>query len=327
MSPRYPRTWAGGPVRVDLMRTVGWACSLLVVLALALFAYSSRTVKHHAGAGSPTYPGNGPLPRGGGRYVVGQPYQVDGRWYSPAEQPGYDEIGTASWYGPQFDRRQTANGEWFDMDYLTAAHTTLPLPSYVRVTNLENGRVLVVRLNDRGPFVGDRIIDLSRKAAETLSMKDQGIARVRVQYIRPAPLDDKGTDLAAMNGTTKRGPTEAKTPVLSTQKPVFAGVSLITDSVSNQSNRATFVIQVGCFENLPDADRTRSRFENMGAIEISTVVTDSDMLFQVRIGPLDDPVQARRALRDVIDAGYRDALLIESTNAQNRLCSQISSAG
>src|SRR5437762_10624281 len=123
MSPRYPRTWVGGPRRVDLMRTVGWACSLLVVLALALFAYSSRTVKHHAGAGSPTYPGNGPLPRGGGRYVVGQPYQVDGRWYSPAEQPGYDEIGTASWYGPQFDRRQTANGEWFDMDYLTAAHT------------------------------------------------------------------------------------------------------------------------------------------------------------------------------------------------------------
>src|SRR5262249_26740630 len=123
-----------GARAVDLMRTVGWACSLLVVLALALFAYSSRTIKHHAGAGSPIYPGNGPLPRGGGRYVVGQPYQVDGRWYSPAEQPEYDEIGVASWYGPQFHRRQTANGEWFDMDYLTAAHTTLPLPSYVRVT-------------------------------------------------------------------------------------------------------------------------------------------------------------------------------------------------
>jgi rare lipoprotein A len=86
---------------------------------------------------------------GGGRYVVGQPYQVAGRWYSPAEQPEYDEIGIASWYGLQFHRRETANGEWFDMDYLTAAHTTLPLPSYAKVANLDNGRELVVRLNDR----------------------------------------------------------------------------------------------------------------------------------------------------------------------------------
>src|SRR6185436_12444351 len=269
MSPRYPRTWAGGPVRVDLMRTVGWACSLLVVLALALFAYSSRTVKHHAGAGRPLYPGNGPLPRGGGRYVVGQPYQVDGRWYSPAEQPGYDEIGTASWYGPQFDRRQTANGEWFDMDYLTAAHTTLPLPSYVRVTNLENGRVLVVRLNDRGPFVGDRIIDLSRKAAETLNMKDPGTARVRVQYIGSAPLNDKGTDLAAVNG--KKRPIEAEIPVAAKQKPILADASLATGSVPNRSKSGAYVIQVGYFSNIADADRTRSRFQNIGPVEVFTV--------------------------------------------------------
>jgi len=273
----------------------------LVVLALALFAYSSRTVKHHAGAGSPTYPGNGPLPRGGGRYVVGQPYQVDGRWYSPAEQPGYDEIGTASWYGPQFDRRQTANGEWFDMDYLTAAHTTLPLPSYVRVTNLENGRVLVVRINDRGPFVGDRIIDLSRKAAETLNMKDQGTARVRVKYIGSAPLNDKGTDLAAMNG--KKGPIEAEIPPTAKQKPIFADASLITGSVSDRSKSGAYVIQVGYFSNITDADRTRSRFQNIGPVEVFTVATDSDILFEVRIGPLNDQVQARGVLKDVVSAG------------------------
>src|SRR5882724_10429546 len=156
------------------MRLIGWALSLVIALGLGLLAYNFEHKSDYARIGSPIYPGDGPLPRGGGRYVVGMPYEVAGRWYSPAEQPQYDQVGIASWYGPQFHRHETANGEWFDMDYLTAAHTTLPLPSYVRVTNLENGRVLVVRVNDRGPFVGDRVIDLSRKAAETLNMKDQG---------------------------------------------------------------------------------------------------------------------------------------------------------
>ena len=97
--------------------------------------------------------------------------------------------------------------------------------------------------------------------------------------------------------------------------------------MSDRSNPSAYIIQVGCFENLPDADRTRSRFENMGPIEISTVVTDSDMLFQVRIGPLDDLVQARGALRDVISAGYRDAQLIEPATAPSRSCVQILSDG
>src|SRR5439155_7296824 len=139
--------------------------------------------------------------------------------------------GTASWYGPQFHRRQTANGEWFDMDYLTAAHTTLPLPSYVRVTNLENGHVLIVRVNDRGPFIGERIIDLSRKAAETLNMKDQGTARVRVQYIGPAPLNDKGADLAAMNRAIKGRPVFVDVPIAVKRKPLVADASLMTPSL------------------------------------------------------------------------------------------------
>src|SRR5439155_1950652 len=139
--------------------------------------------------------------------------------------------GTASWYGPQFHRHQTANGEWFDMDYLTAAHTTLPLPSYVRVTNLENGRVLVLRVNDRGPFIGERIIDLSRKAAETLSMKDQGTAKVRVQYIGPAPLNDKGTDLAAMNRALKNGTAAGEEHVTAKPKVLLADASLVTGSL------------------------------------------------------------------------------------------------
>ena len=295
------------------MRIFGWATSLFLALCLGLSIYSFRNAGHYAGIGSPIYPGNGPLPRGGGRYVVGQSYEVAGRWYSPAEQPGYDEVGIASWYGPQFHRHETANGEWFDMDYLTAAHTTLPLPSYVRVTNLENGHVLIVRVNDRGPFIGERIIDLSRKAAETLNMKDQGTARVRVQYIGPAPLNDKGADLAAMNRAIKGRPVFVDVPIAVKRKPLVADASLMTGPVSSRSN-PSYVIQVGSFTNLPDADRSRSRFENIGPVEIVTVATESDILFQLRIGPLNDPVQAQAALQQVIGAGYADARLIPLAN-------------
>ncbi len=105
------------------------------------------------------------LPRGGGVYKVGKPYQVAGRWYFPREEPAYDQSGVASWYGTDFHARKTANGEVFDMNALTAAHPTLPLPSYVSVTNLQNGRTVLVRVNDRGPYVHSRLIDLSRQAA------------------------------------------------------------------------------------------------------------------------------------------------------------------
>lgn len=114
-------------------------------------------------------------------------YQVRGRWYQPAEQPGYDETGLASWYGEQFNGRPTATGERFDMHALTAAHKTLPLPGLVEVTNLANGRRIVVRVNDRGPFVDNRIIDLSRGSAEALGMLNAGAGEVRVRYLGRAP--------------------------------------------------------------------------------------------------------------------------------------------
>src|SRR5205823_6525699 len=115
------------------------------------------------------------------------------------------------------------------------------LPSYVRVTNLENGRALVLRINDRGPFVGERIIDLSRKAAETLSMKDQGTARVRVQYIGPAPLDDKGTDLAAMNRALKNAPEAVQEHVAAKPKVVLADASLLTGSLPETPGNGKYV--------------------------------------------------------------------------------------
>ena len=125
----------------------------------------------------------------GPRYKIGDPYQVAGIWYVPKDQPNYDETGIASWYGDAFNMQPTANGEIFDMNAISGAHTTLPLPSIVEVTNLDNGRKLRVRVNDRGPFVGGRVIDLSRAAAHELGYDQAGLARVRVRYVGPAPLD------------------------------------------------------------------------------------------------------------------------------------------
>ncbi|MGE0023123.1 MAG: septal ring lytic transglycosylase RlpA family protein [Hyphomicrobium sp.] len=129
------------------------------------------------------------IPKGGGRYKVGDPYQVGGRWYQPREQPEYDRVGVASWYGSDFHGRHTANGEVFDMHALTAAHPTLPLPSYAYVTNLSNDRTILVRVNDRGPYVGDRMIDLSKASADALGLRGRGTGQVRVRYAGPAPLN------------------------------------------------------------------------------------------------------------------------------------------
>ena len=130
-----------------------------------------------------------PVPKGGGRYHVGKPYKVAGKWYRPRENPKYRAVGIASWYGSAFHGRKTANGEIYDMSALTAAHPTLPLPSYVRVTNLHNNRSVIVRVNDRGPFAHGRIIDLSQRAAELLDYKKRGTAKVRVEYVGKARMD------------------------------------------------------------------------------------------------------------------------------------------
>jgi rare lipoprotein A len=144
-----------------------------------------------------------PVPRGGGTYRVGKPYTVAGRVYVPEEDPNYRAEGMASWYGDDFHGRLTANGEVFDMTALTAAHPTLPIPSYARVTNIRNGKSLIVRVNDRGPYHGNRLIDVSNKAAELLEFKANGVAKVRVEYVGRAPLE--GTDDRQLLATLRTG--------------------------------------------------------------------------------------------------------------------------
>ena len=131
------------------------------------------------------------VPKGGGRDVTGKPYKVKGKWYHPKEDKNYDKVGLASWYGSAFHGRLTANGEVYDQHHLSAAHPTFPLPSYARVTNLENGDSVIVRVNDRGPFHPGRVIDLSNKAAEMLDVQHKGTAKVRVQYVGRARMDGR----------------------------------------------------------------------------------------------------------------------------------------
>jgi rare lipoprotein A len=179
------------------------------------------------------------LPRGGGRAQVGRPYRIAGRLYTPREDPNYDRTGIASWYGPGFHGRLTANGEVFDQYTLSAAHPTLPLPSYVRVTNLENDRSVMVRVNDRGPFAHDRIIDLSKRAADVLAFRGDGIARVRVEYEGRAPLH--GQDVAWLEASAEingrpinggdpnimlaRAPVPAPTPAAAPAQAAFVATS------------------------------------------------------------------------------------------------------
>jgi rare lipoprotein A len=133
------------------------------------------------------------IPKGGGHYKLGTPYKIANRWYVPAEEPGYDKVGLASWYGTDFHGRKTANGEVFDMYALTAAHPTLPLPSYAYVTSTRTGRTVLVRINDRGPYAHDRVMDLSRGTAEVLGIHAAGVSEVRVKYAGRAPMNGDDT--------------------------------------------------------------------------------------------------------------------------------------
>jgi rare lipoprotein A len=178
---------------------VGAAAVVCILLANCSGGVDSR----YGVSPSPRVVSDGdPVPKGGGVYRVGAPYTVAGQTYYPEDNPHYRAEGLASWYGEDFHGRQTANGEIFDLDGISAAHPTLPLPSYVRVTNLSNGRSLIVRVNDRGPYHSNRIIDLSKKAAHLLGFHNAGIARVRVEYVGRAPIE--GSDDRMLAATLRQ---------------------------------------------------------------------------------------------------------------------------
>lgn len=202
------------------IRLVALAAFVAPLLAACGAGGLGATVKRAAfssseyGVGvSPRVTTNPNPPKGGGRYQVGKPYTVRGNTYVPAEQPGYVATGDASWYGSDFHGRRTANGEIFSANAITGAHPTLPLPSYVRVTNQANGRSIIVRVNDRGPYMPGRIMDLSHRAAEMLGYVNNGHTAIKAEYVGPAPLegDDTRVLMASYSGPSDFGGATTRT--------------------------------------------------------------------------------------------------------------------
>jgi rare lipoprotein A len=212
------------------------------------------------------------------------PYQVNGVWYRPRAQPGYDAVGVATWYGAQYHRRRTADGELFDMDKPSAAHTTLPLPCIVEVTNLDNGRRIRVRVNDRGPFVPGRILDLSREGARELGFYDRGSARVRVRYIGPAPADGGGV----VQASYVPPPPRPESPPSALVPPAAAAVAQV---------------QVGAFADRANAERAASRLGGAGAASITPLDRGGALLWRVTISGVSG--ESLQTLRErVIAAGF-----------------------
>ncbi|SLN54850.1 septal ring lytic transglycosylase RlpA family protein [Oceanibacterium hippocampi] len=279
----------------------------------------------------------------GGQYKVGKPYQINGVWYYPKVDASYDETGIASWYGDDFHGLRTANGDSFDMNALTAAHKTLPMPTKVRVTNLENGRSLVVTVNDRGPFVAGRIIDVSRRTAQLLDFERQGTARVRVQLVRDggdggtviakpvtpeverkavaaAPRIDVASEtLAPPSGVT----TAPSTPVRRLPEPAAEqqvasieatppqGRATVAEQVTVMPIHPTALyVQAGAFSDYQNAERLRIRLGGFGRTEVTHVLIDDVDFYRVRIGPVASVDAADGLLVRVIGAGYPSARIV-----------------
>ncbi len=287
-----------------------FASSLALMLVLAGCGGHERPAPSRPSAGhkpsrpAPPRPSSGPA--SDAVVKVGKPYQVAGIWYYPADDQGYDQVGLASWYGAQFHGGQTANGEQFDMDRVGAAHKTLPLPCYVEVTALDSGRTVVVRINDRGPFVANRIIDLSKRTAQLLGIERSGVSRVRVRRVFPSdgdrlalrsgrPASDRpyatGDELAALNRRfAGRAPDRPAPP------RVAAAVPDAVVPVGGYFIQVTAVSDRGKAEDV--AEQLAARIEPAGA------------LWRIRMGPYRSESEATSALAQVRARGYQEAQLV-----------------
>jgi rare lipoprotein A len=344
VSPRLQTGCAYAPVRPR----VRLAISLLLHTGLALAVASCGPGGNGEKLGERVVPLGEPVPKGGGTYMTGAPYQVAGVWYTPREDSTYDRVGTASWYGELFHGRRTANGEIYDMDRLSAAHPTLPLPVYAQVTNLANGRTIVVRVNDRGPYANDRIIDLSRRSADLLGFRNRGTAQVRVRYLKRAPLNGDDSyerrfvanqswmHVAANGVGGQRAPdpmSVASLPAKPAPSPralkngtvtmASAGPQApIAPSRNNDSGAAPpqasagggafprLLIQAGSFKSKANADKARLLLAELAPVEVTPVEAAGETYFRVRVGPFSGQTEAQAALARVTQAGYAGARIV-----------------
>lgn len=292
-----------------------------------------------------------PLPawaqtQGEGVYKLGKPYKVNGVWYFPAENPRYDEIGFAGRYPKSFQGQRTANGEIYNHDRLTACHKTLPLPSIVQVTNLANNKSIIVRINDRGPFVNDRLIDISEKAANLLELPENEPAKVRIEIMK----EESKTATTALNETSKAVlPAAAYPPMIAKEEsstdnknetfvnvsPISAPATVAQDSLfdttpeeapvqnmapavaGNENNMApveqvstpvkTYHVQAGIFSNPDNAQKLSDKLSAVGNVETAPVTINGRDFHRVRVGPFSSMADAERALRQTKAQNVPDA--------------------
>ena len=272
-----------------------------------------------------------------------RPYQVRGRWYTPADQPGYDRVGVASWYSYESSSKTTADGERFDARLATAAHTTLPIPSWLEVTNLDNGRSARVRLNDRGPFASGRILDLSRAAALELGFLGRGTARVRVRYLgpaepfgsnpprwaraepqRPAPATEPAMALAQAHEDApllQDAREEVREDVAATAQEgaspqAASDVTVLTSTASParglpEAEAAGFTVQVGAFTDRRNAERAAERLGSTGRVSVLPLVRPRGaVLYRVMIGEWPQAGDAASACAHIAGLGFADAKVV-----------------
>jgi rare lipoprotein A len=273
-------------------------------------------------------------------YKIGDPYQINGAWYYPAEDLSYDETGIASWYGQDFHGKYTANGDVFDLNALTAAHRTLPMPSVVQVTNLDNGRTLKLRVNDRGPYARGRIIDVSRRAAQLLGFDGTGTAKVRVRII---PADSIQAKLLALHGSGQdqiaaASPPLPVAPVTTEKLATPAGVRIargdapppaarphqpppeppanlqpppLPEQITTVAVRPSAIyVQAGAFSRAENAQRLRARLAALGNVRVTDSRINGASLYRVRIGPVGSVTEADRLLDRVVDSGAPEARIV-----------------
>ena len=256
----------------------------------------------------------------GGYYKVGNPYKVMGQYYTPKEDYNYSEVGMASWYGDDFHNKLTANGETYDMRAITAAHRTLPLPSIVRVTNLENGKSIIARVNDRGPYVKNRIIDVSQKGAELLGYKNNGIAKVKVEVleresraIKEAMLSKTSTSKTyneAINyevSNTTINTTPTYTAEISVKAPAPTTIAQNTPPTP----KGNFFVQVGAFSDYNKAKEMAEDMKRFGKVSIFEAFLSKDGVYRVRIGAYQNRDDALKILDRVLDYGHHDVTIVQ----------------
>lgn len=287
-------------------------------------------------------------PRGGGRYQIGKPYTVRGKTYVPQHDPSYRDSGTASWYGSDFHGRRTANGEIFSANAITAAHPTLPLPSYVRVTNKDNGRSLIVRVNDRGPYVSGRVIDLSYRAASMLGYVTTGSANVAVEYVGEAPLEGDDTrQLVASysgpanfdTGNVRVASAQSNRSLVGITANFFNGLFSYADSTpqavdgnissafaavnamatqpsalqdwanSVDANQRHFRMGLGVFSNQNNAIALAERFAVLGAVDEDQVMVNGHPATRLTLSYLKPGATKEDALNLARELGLGDIIL------------------